>query len=312
MKRIIYTFVLLTFGLLVQAQTQYPLNGSFEDWSTGSFAGVTYDSVDYWDTPQRLGVALAPGDTVVFQSDVAQEGNFSALLNTKEVNIAGLLLINVPGTLTTGTIFVDILATPPEFGVLGGSPIDCRPEELSFWYQNAPVGGDSANIQLYLTRWNGTSRDTLYGTDQISIDATVSTWTEYTYAIDYGSTTETPDTVQLTFLSSGLEGMDGSQFWVDNVKLQGGDCFTGIFDAPAPVSALDLAPNPATSQLRIDFPEAQSAQAKVMDLTGRVYQLVELQPGVNQLDINALPAGMYIIDVAQEGVSTYRGRFEKQ
>ncbi|MFT7589582.1 MAG: hypothetical protein ACI959_001801 [Limisphaerales bacterium] len=307
MKRSFYSFCfLLIIGLTVSAQVQLPLNGSFENWSMGDLLGNSYDSLDYWDTPQRLAVALEVADTVTFMTDDAVEGDKAVLLITKLVNIAGLIETEIPGTMSTGKYFVNLFTQ--EFGTTGGQALTCTPTNVIGSYKYAPVMDDTAQILVTITRWNGTSRDTLADILNI-LPIPQSEYIAFDFPINYTST-ETPDTITLTFLSSGVGGVDGSTMYVDNVVLTGGDCVTGL-DFFNTAEKLDVVPNPATNYISLNLPIQQSMNATITDLAGRTVSSVQVQPGMNNLEVMDLNDGMYFINIEDEGRIIYTGKFEK-
>ena len=308
MKRTFYALAcLLMCTLTIQAQTQYPVNGGFEDWTMGDFSGFTYDSLIQWDTPQRLAVALSVPDTVTYRETVnVNSGTSACRLITKFVSIGGgALETNVPGSLATGSFFVDIFAA--EFGVVGGQPMDCTPTEFSLYYQYAPVNDDTAQVQFLLTNAADTLADTL-----VTLPDPVSTYTQLTVPIHYKVTGVQPDMHQVIILSSGVGGQVGSTMWVDDVKFSGGDCFTGIFDPSQPLTLMDVAPNPANLGLMIEYPGKQNVPMVVYDVTGIEHMRQEAIPGTNVLDISNLPAGSYFVRINDNEGMTYSARFEKQ
>ncbi len=290
----------------IQAQVQYPINGGMEEWTTSTFSGgVVYDSLVGWDTPQRLASILAPNDTVTFRTDVANSGSSAALLISKEVTIAGLLTVVVPGSISTGTFFVDLFSQ--EFGVNGGAPIDCKPTTLSGFYQYQPVGADTCNalVTVFDAAGNEIADEILSFPN-----ATSGGYQPFSMNINYTSM-EDPAFIQVTFTSSGTAGNTGSSMWVDDVVLSGGDCVTGLFDAFSQPAAIELMPNPASNLIRFDLPLERELPAAVSDLQGRNVLRLTAVPGMNQLDVSSLPAGVYFLRIADQGRTVYASKFEK-
>lgn len=310
MKRTFYLLTLLSvLSLGLQAQVQYPLNGDFEDWTTGSFAGIPYDSLVHWDTPQRLATALSVPDTVTYQTDVAQNGTSGVLMITKLVNIGGLIITEVPGSISTGAFFVNLFTQ--EFGVTGGAPIDCTPTEFTGYYQYLPAGVDTAQFSVWLTRWNGTSRDTV-GIVSGTVDeaSTSGAYEPFSFPVDV-VTADAPDTALVLVTSSGVGGLDGTTLYVDNVRLSGGDCFTGLQVIQQP-NNLTVTPNPATNFVNFELPGSTSLPASVIDITGKVVVQTTAQPGMNRIDMSNLTEGIYMLQVADEnGRIVYTSKIEK-
>ncbi len=297
--------VLVMLGLVTQAQTQYPVNGDFEDWTTASFAGTPYDSLVGWDTPQRLATALAVPDTVTYRTNDAQSGTSGVLMISKLVTIAGLITTVVPGSISTGIFFVNLFTQ--EFGVTGGAPIDCKPDEFTGYYKYTPAGTDTANIVIYLTDAAG---DTVCSAALEFPVATTGGYQPFTLPLTYTGTTD-PVLAQILITSSGVGGLDGSTLYVDEVVLRGNDCVTGLFDAFSEPTSIDIIPNPAAEMVRFDLPLERNLPAAIMDLSGRTALQLNATPGMNQVDISGLANGIYILRVADNGKTVYSGKFEK-
>ena len=307
MKKLLYTLLCCIFCAgMTQAQVQYPQNGGFETWLVGNFSGFTYDTIEYWDTPQRLAVALSVPDTVTYQeSSVVNGGAFAARLVTKFVSIGGALDVNVPGSLATGNFFVNIFAA--EFGVVGGADIDCTPTNLTGYYQYFPVNDDTAQVQCRMMNAAG---DTIQDSTIFFIGET-STYTQWDMPLNYTSTDE-PAMLQIIILSSAVDGQVGSTMYVDDVVLSGGDCFTGIFNPGQPLTTMDVLPNPTSSTLQVDYPGTKAEMMTVYDVVGKAYQQQLAEPGANFIDVSDLPEGLYFIRIQGEDGMTYSGRFNKQ
>lgn len=307
MKRSFYSLCfLLMLGLTVSAQVQLPLNGNFENWSEGVLLGNTYDSLDHWDTPQRLAVALSVPDTVTFPSMDASNGSMAVYMETKLVNIAGLIETEIPGTIATGKYFVNLFTQ--EFGTTGGQAIDCTPENITGMYKYTPVMNDTAQVLVVMTRWTGTTRDTL-ANDLFVLPDPTTDYTMFDFTINYTGT-DAPDTVSLSFLSSGVGGVAGSNMTLDDVVLRGGDCVTGLDFINTP-EAIEVAPNPATSFIGINLDIEQPMVGRVTDLAGRTLQTVQVVNGINRIDVAGLSEGMYFISVEDGTRIHYTGKFEK-
>lgn len=66
------------------------------------------------------------------------------------------------------------------------------------------------------------------------------------------------------------------------------------------IDGLNAYPNPVETSLNIDLPGEESYNVSVTDLTGkRLIEQKDLQAGTRQLDLSALPAGMYLLQVQQ-------------
>lgn len=78
--------------------------------------------------------------------------------------------------------------------------------------------------------------------------------------------------------------------------------------APTP-PAWEVHPNPAADQFRVTLPERTSVTLRLLDLAGKVVQQSAVPEGQAEavLDVAALPAGMYVLQLQQQGeLSTRR------
>ena len=67
---------------------------------------------------------------------------------------------------------------------------------------------------------------------------------------------------------------------------------------------ISVYPNPANSVLNIDFAQSGSAKAELFNLSGQVVATEALFNGINQINLNGLPEGLYLLRVSAEGEST--------
>lgn len=131
-----------------------------------------------------------------------------------------------------------------------------------------------------------------------SDSSNVAAWTEVSVELPEGGAS-----AQIAF-----EGIDnyGYANVVDNVVVDG-----SIIDAITEVTAdalLSVYPNPATSELTMKVAaEAVGSTVKVMSLDGKLLLEQEVESQVQTISIADLPAGMYILNIAQSNL-----RFVKQ
>lgn len=63
-------------------------------------------------------------------------------------------------------------------------------------------------------------------------------------------------------------------------------------------------PNPTSECIYISTPNSQGATARLYDLNGRLVRTAAVSQGVTKIDVNTLPAGVYVLNI--EGVKTSR------
>ncbi len=211
-------------------------NSGLENWvDEGNYEDP---AGDFWDTANRT-VDLLPLflDPNVTKSSDAHTGNFSAKLTTTIwfTQIASATLFT--GRFTPNT-------SNPEASVDFGQAFTERPDNFRFWYKYQPFNGDSAEVYTYVTKWNGTSRDTV-GRAYTKIYDPVFEWTEMDIPFVYASE-EMPDSVSIVFASSAggnvFQGQEGNTLYVDDVELY--NCATGISTAFMSENRISAFPNP--------------------------------------------------------------------
>lgn len=92
--------------------------------------------------------------------------------------------------------------------------------------------------------------------------------------------------------------------------LSGQNIVTHVEAVTAPVSALQLYPNPAMDRLTVRLPAGVPANIRVLDAIGRVVLTRPAQSGSFELDLAGLSAGTYLLEM-QAG-SVQRARFVKR
>ena len=198
----------LLLSPFVSAQNPIP-NPGFENWTNGE--------PDQWSTINRtlLGTTFT---AVTIDNDNPQQGNASIMLETitEEVFLFGP--VTMPGLITLGEIILDIENQTAT--VDGGVPISGKPQSLHGWFRYLPAGNDLSILGIGLTRWNGTSRDTL-SYDYLTLGSQ-SDWQTFSLPVNYLIGAQ-PDTMNLLFLSSNaLSGtiLEGSKLWLDNLWIE--------------------------------------------------------------------------------------------
>jgi hypothetical protein len=69
-------------------------------------------------------------------------------------------------------------------------------------------------------------------------------------------------------------------------------------------AGLSIYPNPARANLSIKCPDCQLSKIRIVDALGRLIseeQLPDSEEAINEVSINRLPIGVYLISVFDEG-----------
>jgi len=269
-------FTAALIACAIGTQAQQVQNPGFENW-TGAYP-TSWGS--FSEMLAGLGVA---GTGLETQTTQMNSGSFAVLMESKSIAALGGQIL--PGVVNTGAITYSGAIN------LGFQPYASQPTSYSFYCKYTPAGtGDTAFSQAILTKWNGTSRDTLaYG--GILVDVALASYTQVSVPITW-FTVAVPDSIQLTFASSAMATVPvGSQFFVDDVNMI---LSTGVQSLNADGSFSQVYPNPAVNHITFATGNENAKYAKVYDLTGRAVTTIELTGKITKVDVSTFENGMYI------------------
>ncbi|MEL7532419.1 MAG: DUF4465 domain-containing protein, partial [Bacteroidota bacterium] len=112
----------------------------------------------------------------------------------------------------------------------------------------------------------------------------------------------------LSSSDTGVSGMNTpAYFCIDNFKTR--NFATSI--AHAQQLSLRFYPNPAQSEINIDWEHNESAEVAVLNLQGAIVRQGRLKQGRNQISLADLSAGIYLLRVTSQNASSTQ-RFVKQ
>jgi hypothetical protein len=191
--------IIISFSLNAQTEEQIP-NSGFENW-TDAHTATGWNSYE-------LDVIYASYYTASQTADAAL-GQYAAELKTQNI-----LTESLPGIILLGDINLETY-TPS-----GGIPFASRPAAFSFSYKYAPVGDDSGLAIALLTKWNETEQ--VSDTVGAGIFMITEAQTEYT-RVDvpiYYQSDETPDTINIGFISSAEAPQAGTVLIVDETEMR--------------------------------------------------------------------------------------------
>jgi hypothetical protein len=193
MKTIILSIVTILLLNLTSFSQQIP-NASFENWSTRptwgylptSWYGTNYVDLNY------IGVTR--------ETDNPMDGTYFVKLTAKSQNVFGTTY-KAPGGLTLSDLYhatkVDLFKEgKPKAGVA----YTARPTRLTGFYKYTSINNDSYYMSVALTKWRGTTRDTI-GYAENRSSQTVTDWTKFELPIQYRSQ-DIPDTLNIVFLTT--------------------------------------------------------------------------------------------------------------
>lgn len=280
------------------AQNQIP-NSDFENW-TGNTPGN-------WDTSNEniLGTDYV---CVTRESSDPQHGLYSAKVQSVSHDIIFVGTVTMPGILTLGNVVIDILNQTG--GVTGGVPVSGYPKFLKGYYKYQPVGSDSCIVGIGLTKWNGTTRDTV-AYSYTKFGGAVSTWQEFTLPVEYETFVE-PDTMNIVFSSSNIELgtiINGSTLRVDNLWLEFSAVAVQGVDFEKQLYVYETA---GGGSVVIKSGEEKIIRADLFNING--YHL-KTRSDINNTEaafnVSDLPSGIYLIRVLFTGGESKTVKFRR-
>lgn len=273
-KMLLFIFACTLCMNFLMAQPTIPNNG-FEQWTD------TITPASWGTSNLNLGFfAFTP----VTQTTDKHSGSYAMKLKTINDSI---LLGLLPGLAVTGTL--DLFGG----GISGGVPMSVKPESFSGWFKYNNVNGDTMAIIVILTKWNGTSRDTI-GFGGVMTNQAVPAYTPFNQPIQYNIPNVVPDTFQVICISSaGYAPQENSTLYVDDLS------FVGTLGDKMPLAMFlqKVYPNPSDGIFNLTLADESVNTVKVYNMMGQV--IYEKENVFNQqiIDIQGHPKGIYFIEV---------------
>lgn len=308
MKKILLTISAVASSVIgVMAQSP---DFSFETWNNVQFS-TTIQDPQGWASLNTLNVFTATPKSVFKETTSPFGGTASAKITT--VKVTGALIpnpyqsgdIDTAGLLTIG----QIVASPPS--IKYGYNYTWRSQVLSFQSMYTPMAGDSAFVLATLTKWNGTSRDTIASGKYATGAATTSySLNSITLTYDPAFAAVVPDSEQI-FISSSIYNHDGakigSTFYIDDIAWSG---YNSTDDINGSVNKVFVYPNPATNNISITS-SIDAATIRITDITGRLLGNYSMTDNKTNIQTSTFAAGIYIYSVLDQKKNVVnRGRFE--
>jgi len=123
-----------------------------------------------------------------------------------------------------------------------------------------------------------------------------------------------PDTV-LIYIQSSLNGFCDANgggnclyLYVDDLKLEN---TTGVVDVMGQFSQLQLYPNPTNDIVTIKA-ASDNTDCRLYGVTGALVHNATLMQGNNHIDVSAYPAGIYVVEIREQGKVLGRKKLVKQ
>lgn len=308
MKKTIFTIsaaISLTFSAFAQAP-----DFTFETWNNVPFS-TTIQDPQGWASLNTLNVFTSTPISVFKETTSPFAGSASAKITT--VKVTGALIPNPYGTGdldTAGLLTIGkILPSPPS--IIYGYNYTWRSAVLSFQSKYTPMPGDSAFVLVTLTKWNGTSRDTIADGKYATGDNTSSySFNSINLTFNPSFATAVPDSERI-FISSSIYSHPGakigSAFYIDDMAWSG---YNSINDFDGKVNNVSVYPNPANNNISITC-AVEASVIEVNDLTGRLIGSYSMINNKTTVVTENFAAGTYIYTVIGKKKEVLnRGKFE--
>lgn len=279
-----------------------PGKGAYWDFTTGYFLS-TLNLL--YDMPLEQGIAPL---TAFRETMDVYNGNYSFKAVSNSM-IFGDEIIFLPGV--AATMYIDIM----NLNCILGQPFTSRPKAMKGYFKYAPVGGDSAAIEVFLK-----TEGYMLGGGKKVVTGAVSDWQQFSIDIDY-QYNMTPDSIVLIFASSGnydftnietlmqCKGEIGSTLLLDEVEFV---YESGIKEMVNPEIAIHIYPNPSTEQVTIQIGKETNGMIHVYDYLLRKVGEYELHGTQTSIDIKDYATGSYLINVVEKDKVITTSRFVKQ
>lgn len=298
-KQLLSIFSIISF---TTAFAQIPNNG-MESWGNSFFepeGPTSYVSANVFASP--LVSTSNPTSVTKGTGADAYAGTFSAKIATVKLvaNPAAATIPDTLGVLMLGS--VSLSASPP---LRSGTPWTTRLSSVDFYYKYTPVLNDNGAMMAYLTKWNGTTRDTL-ATAGYPITGVVSSFTSASGPFVYNPLfpgTTTPDSLHVYFLSSARPWLDnaavpnpaqvGSALWVDEASVT----TVGLKETFKLGTQAKVYPNPSTNYFNISVANNDAVIAEIFDVTGKKIASALMDDSKVRINTENFNEGLYIYSV---------------
>lgn len=273
MKKILLSSIICAATFLLTNAQSIP-NSGFENW--------TDNTPDNWGT-----VSAGPLGSTTSKSTDKNSGSFAALLETKAVPMAG----NVPGVLVSnGAINIT------SFTISGGFAYNLRPALLTGYFKSMPGTGDSTAVLVWLTKWNGTSRDTIaYGN---LFMGTINSYTQKGVSLTYIPNPPDPDTAMILIVSTKqlppATVPAGGKLYVDDLAFTGGN--VGFQEINSTLFST-IFPNPASTEINFFARNENSKTVEIYDITGKKIETLGFINSTSVFSVEKIPAGIYFYQI---------------
>ena len=298
MKKILILFI-TGCSLLISGQT-IP-NAGFETWQPYDGAYPVSVPQHYWslDVLYTAFNANYNGHSCM-QTNQSHSGASAVLMQTAISagdTVSGLVLSNDSVAFT---------------GMPMGFPFTSRPSAIKGFYKLNLVGGDTAVVELAMTKWNGNHRDTLVNLKNVLI-TNISTYTQFSFPINY-LLNQYPDTALIGIGILGPGGKKthvGTQFYLDDLSFSG-SVPLGIKENALENDLISFYPNPFSSSATMEIGHSvnlNTAQIFIYDINGKEVKKIIPANYKTAISKDGLEKGVYFYKLFNNERITTTGKF---
>ncbi|MEO0311206.1 MAG: hypothetical protein RIQ89_863 [Bacteroidota bacterium] len=282
-----HLLLIFSFYLSLQITAQNIANGDYENWIPAG--GGAYEEPEFWKTTDTLDATSVTKETVTVGSGVA-----AAKLTTFGKIVPPITVpIPIPAAISNGDIVVNGIS----FSVIGGKPTGTKWNTFKCLYQYAPVGTDTAWVDIKLFKRNaGTGkRDTVAYAFQ-KIGKTSTGWDTLSLNLIYVNPNLDPDSSLIFITSSPIvfnAPKIGTILRLDDLKFEG-----VVGEAPINLSdQVQVMPNPARDWIKFTGIRTpfNHAEISIADLLGRQVKHLTLNAPTDLIDVADLENGWYTL-----------------
>ena len=300
--------LIFTVAIATTIFAQQPPNNGFESWPANNRNPTNWSTIESAANDAGLGFFLAGKK---FSSKETAAGNYVEGTTAVSIQSDSLTIPGAGDRVIPGILFLSklIVSLSGNFG-FEGTPFTGKPDLIKFAYKYVPVGTDTANFFVALSRFNSLkdSSDFIAGAGE-PLFSTGTDWDTLSLPIDYDPLYAglSPDSLTIGFFASGQAGQKGSKLWVDNVRL----VYTnpnGVVEVPVETPSVNVFPNPANNvvNFKTDL-DLENTVATIYSLEGK--QVVTKTISNNLAEVNELSAGRYFFTLHRDGKAVGVGNF---
>ena len=315
MNKLTVTLTMFTFvmGLNTLAQTQIE-NGNFENWEN---LGSNTEEPTQWSSLKTSTdnsiLNLANQAPQVIWRETSNPHGGSACIRLKVAPYNTLAGLSPNAIITNGRVFADI--TPSDAYVYTetsdpkwNSPTTDKPDSLVGWYKYAPQSGDKGKVEvLFHTNAvegklpeNGSTAHHI-GSGIINFTTANSTWTRFSFPINYTSTVTPNYFLMVATAGDELNAVENSELWLDDLAF--------VYNPPLSIEEVEIPFTIYSSQNQLNLKILNAfnlGSVQLLSLDGKtVWQSNEITT-TNSFTPN-ISTGIYIYQLLIDG-KIYSGK----